>query len=663
MRGSVITASWVACFAFLLLIQPGGLLAPNGRLVEDRMTDGGNGVPPFPGGRTRVQAVLAWADAGFHGPVPGGKVIAPAAPTNVAATLGTRTDSAVVVLTWTPPAGEAATHTRLIPASDTITIAFPGDYNDALPGTYHQRPVASPPRSADTFRLAYPALAQRVKAVVRAGDSTSTFGPFGISAPLVLGVGCKTSTTGWGSAALSPQTGSFTVQFDAIPNGTAVDAVTGFSATSTALYSDLAVIARFNASGMIDARNGAAYAATSVIPYVAGTTYHFRLVVNVPAHTYSAFVAPAGGMEQTIGINFAFRSEQSAVAALGSWTWHAESGSATTCNVSVPYTVPVNPIAKVTVLPTTMSLYVGQTVLPTVLLQDVNGATVLGGVTWTTSSPSVATVDAGSGRVLGMAPGTATITATSTNALFGSTVVRVTLVPVRRMEVTPALDTMVVGTSVQLVATTYDSAGNTLFGRPITWSTATPSIVSVSPLGMVGALNGGAGQVTATSDALTATATIVVRLPAGPGPTLANRLYLVPASLSPTQGGAQTFYAILRDSTGAVTTGVDATWTSSDSTIAVVTGFGLAHFRAPGLATITATAGSLSGTAAVNVMGVTVTPVLLSVGAFRVTNVPSRWFTRLPAMLPLYTGSYLVDLLGVTDTAVVGRAFCTVGTP
>jgi len=589
--------------------------------------------------------------------------LAPAAPTNVAATVGARSDSAIVTMTWTPPAGEAGTHTRLIPASDTITsIVAPGDYNDALPGTYHQRAMASPPRSADTFRLAYPALAQRVKAVVRAGDSTGAFGPFGIAAPLVLGVGCKTSTTGWGSAALSPQTGSFTVQFDAIPNGALVDAVTGFSATSTALYTDLAVIARFNASGMIDARNGAVYAATSVIPYVAGTTYHFRLVVNLPAHTYSAYVTPAGGTEQTIGTNFAFRSEQAAVTSLGSWTWHAESGSATTCNVSVPYTVPVNRIAKVTVLPTAMKLYVGQPQTLTVVLQDVNGATVAGGVTWTTSSPSVAVVDMGSGLVTAVAPGTATITATSTNALFGSSVVTVTLVPVTRMEVTPSLDTLPLGTSLQLVATTYDSAGHTLFGRPVTWSSGAPAIVSVSPLGMAGALNGGVAQVTATSGTVSATATIVVRV-STPGPALANRLYLAPSGLSPAPGGAQTFYAILRDSTGAVTTGVDATWTSSDTTIAVVNGFGRAQFRAPGTATITATSGALSASAAVNVFGVSVAPVLLSVGAFRVTNVPSRWFTRLPAMLPLYTGSYLVDLLGGTDTTVVGRASCTVGTP
>ena len=38
--------------------------------------------------------------------------------------------------------------------------------------------------------------------------------------------------------------------------------------------------------------------------------------MNVPAHTYSAYVTAPGGSEQTIGTNLAFRTEQAAVASL-----------------------------------------------------------------------------------------------------------------------------------------------------------------------------------------------------------------------------------------------------------------------------------------------------------------------------------------------------------
>jgi len=44
------------------------------------------------------------------------------------------------------------------------------------------------------------------------------------------------------------------------------------------------------------------------INYSANVTYHFRMVVNVTAHTYSVFVTPAGGSELTVGSNYAFRS-------------------------------------------------------------------------------------------------------------------------------------------------------------------------------------------------------------------------------------------------------------------------------------------------------------------------------------------------------------------
>jgi hypothetical protein len=97
----------------------------------------------------------------------------------------------------------------------------------------------------------------------------------------------------------------------------------------------LAGIARFNTSGKIDARNGGAYAAATSVAYSAGVSYHFRLVVNVAAHTYSIYVTPAGGTENTIGTNYAFRTEQNGVTNLADWSAYvdsASSGSLMACN-------------------------------------------------------------------------------------------------------------------------------------------------------------------------------------------------------------------------------------------------------------------------------------------------------------------------------------------
>ncbi len=81
------------------------------------------------------------------------------------------------------------------------------------------------------------------------------------------------------------------------------------------------------------ARNGGAYQATNNVPVVGGATYHFRLVVNVPAHTYSIFVTPPGGTEVTIGSNFAFRTgvTPSSLNSIGSDVTPA-TGSLTYCN-------------------------------------------------------------------------------------------------------------------------------------------------------------------------------------------------------------------------------------------------------------------------------------------------------------------------------------------
>jgi poly(beta-D-mannuronate) lyase len=125
-----------------------------------------------------------------------------------------------------------------------------------------------------------------------------------------------TSSAGFVGVALSAvQSGSFTAEFDVSPSISPANMVAGLSSGSATGYSGIACMVRFNPGGTIDARNGGAYT-TGTIPYTANTVYHIRLVVNVPAHTYSAYVTAAGGSEQTIGTNLAFRTEQAAVTSL-----------------------------------------------------------------------------------------------------------------------------------------------------------------------------------------------------------------------------------------------------------------------------------------------------------------------------------------------------------
>jgi glucose/arabinose dehydrogenase len=157
---------------------------------------------------------------------------------------------------------------------------------------------------------------------------------------------CVTASSGQGflNSPFTSQSGMFSVEFDATPSVSPINSTIGLSQGAQTAHTGFAALARFNASGAIDARNGGAYAAASTIPYSAGVTYHFRLAVNVATHTYSIFVTPAGGTEQTVGSNFAFRTEQASVTSLDSWAvWVSTTpvGSTTVCNFVVS---PIQPV-------------------------------------------------------------------------------------------------------------------------------------------------------------------------------------------------------------------------------------------------------------------------------------------------------------------------------
>jgi hypothetical protein len=138
--------------------------------------------------------------------------------------------------------------------------------------------------------------------------------------------------------AIPSQAGVFTTEFDATPSASPTNSIVALSNGPQTTYTGYAVAVRFNPSGMIDALNGAQYEAGAAIPYLAARRYRFRVVANVPAHTYSAFVTPPTGSELTIGTDLPFRPTQNTVTSLNSWgvVAHATAdGSTTVCGFSV----------------------------------------------------------------------------------------------------------------------------------------------------------------------------------------------------------------------------------------------------------------------------------------------------------------------------------------
>ena len=352
---------------------------------------------------------------------------------------------------------------------------------------------------------------------VVAGSATITAtseGQSGTSAITVTGAapGCAASTTAFQNSAFTSQNGSFTATFDATPTGTGLDAATGLSQGAAAAYTDLAVIVRFNTGGTIDARNGGAYAATNSIGYTAGTSYHFRVVVDVSSHTYSVYVTPAGGAEQTIGTGFAFRTEQSTVTALANWALTAITGTHTVCNFAITGSQPPAPVATVTLTPGSATVNEGQTLQLTATLKDANGNTLVGrSITWSGSNTSAASVN-GTGLVTGVTAGSATITATS-EGKSGTSAITVVHMPVASVTVTPASGTVPAGSSLPLTATPKDANGNPLVGRTVTWQSSNTSAATVNGSGLVSGVAAGSATITATSEGQSGTSAITVTPP------------------------------------------------------------------------------------------------------------------------------------------------------
>jgi uncharacterized protein YjdB len=263
------------------------------------------------------------------------------------------------------------------------------------------------------------------------------------------------------------------------------------------------------------------------------------------------------------------------------------------------------PVASVSVSPTAPTLSVGGTLQLTATPRDSAGNPLNGrNVSWGTSAPSVATVN-GSGRVSAVAPGTATITATS-GTQAGASVVTVIPAPVASVVVSPSSATTLVTGTVQLTATPLDSGGNPLTGRVVTWATNAPAVASVGSTGLVTAVAAGNATITATSETKSGNATITIT-----NVSVAS-VSVSPASVSLPAGATTQLTATPRDGAGAALSGRVVTWGSSAPAVAVVSNAGLVTAVAPGTATISATSEGMSGSSAITVTAVPVASVTVS---------------------------------------------------
>ena len=172
-------------------------------------------------------------------------------------------------------------------------------------------------------------------------------------------------------------------------------------------------------------------------------------------------------------------------------------------------TDPPPAVATVEVSPLTADRQVGQTIQLSATVKDASGNILSGqAVAWSSSAANVASVSS-SGLVTATALGTAVITAAA-GSKSGVATINVLPEPIASITVAPANDTLLTAETVQLTATMRDAANNVVIGRPVTWTSSSPNIASVSNTGLVTGVADGTTTVSATADGRSASATIRV---------------------------------------------------------------------------------------------------------------------------------------------------------
>lgn len=166
--------------------------------------------------------------------------------------------------------------------------------------------------------------------------------------------------------------------------------------------------------------------------------------------------------------------------------------------------------------------------------------------------------------------------------------------------VTPGAPTLeALGATVQLSATVRDAFGNELAGSTVAWASDDDAIVSVDAAGLATAEAVGSAQVTATlagGGPTGGTTVTVEQVPAG--------VVVTPSDGQVAVGATLQLSVAVTDANGNVLPAAPISWSSGDDAVATVDGAGLVTGVAAGTVDISATSGSVSGSAPVEVIEV-----------------------------------------------------------
>ena len=160
---------------------------------------------------------------------------------------------------------------------------------------------------------------------------------------------------------------------------------------------------------------------------------------------------------------------------------------------------------------------------------------------------------------------------------------------ISQIEVSPATVSLEVGKTQRFVAAAKGSDGSVISGVDFTWSSNNIAVATINSGGVATAVSPGTATIRATGNGITsAPATITVTVPPVSGVTVS------PSSTQELMVGEMvTFTATARTAGGTVRDDVSITWSSSDTSVVIITSAGVATAVGAGSAMVRATAGSI----------------------------------------------------------------------
>lgn len=279
------------------------------------------------------------------------------------------------------------------------------------------------------------------------------------------------------------------------------------------------------------------------------------------------------------------------------------SGSASLTITPKLVSIAVTPATK------TIAASTKQQFVATGTYSDNSTQVITGSVTWTSSNPAVATISATAptqGLALGVAAGTTNITATSGTITSPAAVLNVTSASAMSLAITGP-SSLALNVSQQFTVTATFSDGTSQDVTNVaTWSSSSTSIATVTVSGLVTAKNLGTTNISAAFESVNTSSPLTVNA--------SNLTGIDIQVLGNIAQGTKTVVTAIghfnNGSTSNLSTIVN--WSSSDGTVAQFVSVNQLSGLKPGSVTITATLGSVTQSAPVNITNATIQKVTMT---------------------------------------------------